>query len=443
MTFRLLLFVLVSTASGFVSHSVNNCFSHPSHTTKIKKVFALPSVQEVKTQVNVVNVVNATLRASRLTYSFATLRKKARKDPDLFVDTSDIFISEDEGFFTLAEIATFIKKNQAQVEEDEDTKDLTVLLDGIKGNSRIRSFDDEDQDDELVYGIAINREFKRVIVSFRGTNSKNDILVDLDGRRFPVKVDDTEYEVHNGFRNYLKKETVEQTKGGPLVTKFKIISDELDNIMENYCEGFDIYVTGHSLGGALAVYFGFKLAETEKYGVVNVVSYASPYVGTDSFKDAFRTLERKNKLRHIRVSNANDCIPANPCIGGGVGGFKHAGVNLQLRNTGPARMNYEGVEKERLPFSFILFVPAAASVLIKVLSIFFGFLSFLPTFPLLPSALVAYVTAKLILDNHGVSEYRLRFENKFENPDFYYQTIEELYEERLNFLKALKITGEI
>ena len=157
MTFRLLLFVLVSTASGFVSHSANNCFNHPSHTIKSKKVFALPSVQQGKAQVNVVNIVNATLRASRLTYNFAALRKQARNDPDLFVDPSDILISEDAEFFSEAEIASFIFKNEAQIEDDEDTKDLLVILDGIKGNIRIRSFDDENQDDELVYGIAVNR----------------------------------------------------------------------------------------------------------------------------------------------------------------------------------------------------------------------------------------------------------------------------------------------
>ena len=261
-------------------------------------------------------------------------------------------------------------------------------------------------------------------------------FLDLDNRKYAVKVGDSEYDVHNGFRNYLKGKTDTETEGGPLVSKFKIISDQLDSIMERDCEGFDIYVTGHSLGGALAVYFGFKLAETDKYPVVNVISYASPYVGTDSFRDAFRTLERKNKLRHIRVSNENDAIPANPCIGG----FKHAGVNLQLRKNGPARINYEGIEKEELPISFLLFVPAAASVLIKVLSIFLGFLSFLPTFPLLPSALVAYATSKILLDSHSAKEYRERFGNKFRSSDdFYYQTIEELYEDRLEVLEVIKI----
>lgn len=42
--------------------------------------------------------------------------------------------------------------------------------------------------------------------------------------------------------------------------------------------------------------------------MVTVVSYASPYVGTQSFRKVFRQLELDGKLRHVRVSNTNDSI---------------------------------------------------------------------------------------------------------------------------------------
>lgn len=239
---------------------------------------------------------------------------------------------------------------------------------------------------------------------------------------------DTEYEVHNGFRNYLQGKTDQLNEDGPLVSKFEVITNQMEEIMKQDCKGFDIYVTGHSLGGSLATYYGFKLAEKEIFPMVNVVSYASPYVGTESFQDAFRGLERENKLRHIRVSNDNDCIPANPCIGG----FQHAGVNIQLRKSGLALVNIEGIDKPPLPLSFIVFLSAAASVLIKVLSIFIGFLSFLPTFPLLPSVIVAYATVNLLLESHGLDQYRERLETG--KDEFYDQTIEELYQNRLDVI---------
>lgn len=297
--------------------------------------------------------------------------------------------------------------------------------DGIPGDTRVRSFDDIDQNDELVYGIGVNRTSKRVVVSFRGTDSKKDMLVDLDIRKYVVVENDTEYEVHQGLRNYLKGKTDQLNDDGPLVSKFEIITNQLEEIMEKDCEGFDIYITGHSLGGSLATYYGFKLAEKEIFPVVNVISYASPYVGTKNFQEAFRGLERENKLRHIRISNDNDCIPANPCIGG----FQHAGVNLQLRRSGPAVIHFEGIENPSLPATFIVFLSAAASILIKVLSMFVGVLSFLPTFPLLPSVVLAYVTLKLLLKSHGLDQYRERFETG--RDEFYDLTIEELYQDRL------------
>ena len=59
---------------------------------------------------------------------------------------------------------------------------------------------------------------------------------------------------------------------------------------------------------ALATLYGFILATEGKFDVVNIVSYASPYVGTQSFRKAFRELEGDGKLRHVRVSNTSDSI---------------------------------------------------------------------------------------------------------------------------------------
>jgi len=422
MAFReLLLFVIIATASGFAVHSSIKSSSQSSHLALQRKSVLFSSALPIGP------IIAATLRASDLVYSFAQLRIKVRKDPESYIDAPDIFDKEDD-ILTEDEIADFIRKNKAMIADDEDTNHLLVFLDGIEGDTRIRTFDAKDADDELVYGIGVNRTSKRVVISFRGTNTNKDILIDLDGRRHLVEENGIKYEVHNGFREYLKEKVDQETEDGPLVSKFKVITDQLEEIMEKDCKGFDIFITGHSLGGALSTYYGFKLAESGKFPLVNVISFASPYVGTESYKEAFRALERGNKLRHIRVSNDNDCIPANPCIGG----FVHAGVNVQLKKKGPTMINYEGIENPPLPLAFILLIPAALSILINVLSVFIGFLSFLPTFPLLPSAIVAYSTVQLLLKNHGLAEYNKRFQNG--KTDFYDQTIEELYTKRLDVI---------
>jgi Lipase (class 3) len=97
-------------------------------------------------------------------------------------------------------------------------------------------------------------------------------------------------------------------------------------------------VTGHSLGGALATLFGFATAaepDTEMPKPVTVVSFASPYVGDESFRSAHRVLESTGRLRHVRVTAHKDLIPLVPKVAfdmkAGVGSlFKHVGMNLRL-----------------------------------------------------------------------------------------------------------------
>lgn len=250
----------------------------------------------------------------------------------------------------------------------------------------------------------------------------------MDNRKYECIDGDKTYEIHRGFRNYLNADTADESDGD--LSKLEQITDNLEEIMED-CEGFDVYVTGHSLGGALATLYGYRLAQKKKYPVVNIMSYASPYVGKEGFKKVFRQAELDGLVRHIRVSNTNDCIPANPCIGG----FCHVGLNLALSKSGPV-INYEGVENPSLPAAFVAFVVAAGSLFVNFLSLFIGFFSFLPTLPLPISLLLAYATVNILLENHGFPEYRKRLNTGLEKTDYFTKTIDELYEARLESIRA-------
>ena len=162
MTFReLLLLVLISTISGFAVHPNIQRFSQSYHIVQ-RSQFELFSSAPVGP------IIAATLRASDLTYAFAQLRINVREDPDSFIDAPDIFDKEDD-VLTEDEIADFVRKNQAKITEDEKSKDLIVFLDGIEGDTRVRTFDAKDANDELVYGIGVNRYGfnKFCCVSFR------------------------------------------------------------------------------------------------------------------------------------------------------------------------------------------------------------------------------------------------------------------------------------
>jgi hypothetical protein len=104
---------------------------------------------------------------------------------------------------------------------------------------------------------------------------------------------------------------------------------------------FDVYVTGHSLGGALSQLLAFTLAgnlETAKLPTKKVVAitYASPRVGNKKYQKAFEKLEKDGILRHIRVSNNGDIVPAAPSFG-----YYQTGVNMHVKPKGKMKIGYE------------------------------------------------------------------------------------------------------
>lgn len=98
------------------------------------------------------------------------------------------------------------------------------------------------------------------------------------------------------------------------------------------CKGYDLYVTGHSLGGSLSTLMAFNLAASRKIApylvgvpVVNI-TFASPYVGGKVWNEAFQTLEQAGKIQHIRVTNQKDVVPVVICLPD----YVHTGVHLYL-----------------------------------------------------------------------------------------------------------------
>ena len=76
--------------------------------------------------------------------------------------------------------------------------------------------------------------------------------------------------------------------------------------------GFKIYVTGHSLGGALSTLFSFQLAaEATKEGSniptpISNISIASPYVGDDRFRKSFMVSRCDIKFHCMNAIQAQD-----------------------------------------------------------------------------------------------------------------------------------------
>ncbi|KAI0564295.1 lipase [Gracilaria domingensis] len=197
--------------------------------------------------------------------------------------------------------------------------------------TRFVVFADHDAD-ELVYSIAVDYSTRNVVVAFRGTVTSTDITADIKAlhkkvpnplrTRIPNPLDaeitnplstnisnsvsaekiDTAQakcmKLHNGFHGYLFQQDTPEEK-----SKFDVILEQAISILREHM-GFGLYVTGHSLGGALCTLFSFYAA-LDPFFVDPVIcySFASPKLGTISFRKAFQV---SCEGRH-RSSNQYTC----------------------------------------------------------------------------------------------------------------------------------------
>jgi len=321
--------------------------------------------------------LNTMLQWSSLSYSYYTLRdivrendsnrpeNKGKKDtvafeqPELIL--TQLYHGNSEAPYTntflkypitASNIVKFIKLNKKYLMGDDGSlgyrpqgdgtdEKLTVVrrlsqLDD-EFDAEIVEFDDEYSDTgfmglttELIYSIIVNKTEERVTVVFRGSANTKDFIIDAAGlKKTPPEIKEFaggDVNIHMGFSNYLFGGTHEGKKH----SKFDQIIDILKQVYaKKEYKGYDLYITGHSLGGGLTQLLGFALAGSPMADFIprpiNCVSYASPTAGNRAYYDYFRKLEKENKLRHIRVSNQGDVVAVMPSIG-----YHQTGINFHV-----------------------------------------------------------------------------------------------------------------
>jgi len=168
-----------------------------------------------------------------------------------------------------------------------------------------------DQDDTQAI-ILENQDF--LILAFRGTEvDPDDILTDLDFWKVSGPLGG---KVHRGFRSAL--DDIWELPDGPW--------HHIDNMMRSR-EKKPIFITGHSLGAALATLASAALCEFS-YFPQGVYTFGCPRVGDWRFA---RALNHQIGHRFWRVENNNDIIPRLPPW---FFGFRHAGQRVYLSTWG-------------------------------------------------------------------------------------------------------------
>eukprot|EP00545_Synedropsis_sp_CCMP1620_P002867 CAMPEP_0119006350 /NCGR_PEP_ID=MMETSP1176-20130426/2248_1 /TAXON_ID=265551 /ORGANISM="Synedropsis recta cf, Strain CCMP1620" /LENGTH=496 /DNA_ID=CAMNT_0006958259 /DNA_START=24 /DNA_END=1514 /DNA_ORIENTATION=+ len=293
-------------------------------------------------------------------------KKERIKDPKAVLRSS----------LTANEILQFISENKSVLKEEVD-QNVNDALERIseRGSSMVNEDDmdtveyflDEYQDRELVCAITVSRSEKRVTVTFRGSSTTKDWIQNLQAKTttLPNELkedpkDPEEYSIHSGFLNYLetggyskditgKRATVFVDVNGKKVTRDYHINKIAQRLLLKN-PGFKLYVTGHSLGGALATLFTFRYAAIRKKKgdrsrlpkTTTCVSIASPFWADESVRFAFEKLEKEGYIRHLRISNNNDAVPTLPFVSLDypTRAMKHVGMNMKLYDGGKVSFSY-------------------------------------------------------------------------------------------------------
>jgi hypothetical protein len=183
-----------------------------------------------------------------------------------------------------------------------------------------------------------NNQAKEVIVAFRGTEQTQwkDLLTDVKVMPTTLNAEGvTKMEffannsdqvmVHNGFL------TAYQSVRNVIFSQIKGVTTADEN-------HWSIYVTGHSLGGALATLFAYECSRAELGDVdITMYNYGSPRVGNKAFVEEF-----KAKIDSSwRFSNVRDIIPTVPRFLG----YQHVETSARIEEDGTIQI---ALDKDRI-----------------------------------------------------------------------------------------------
>jgi len=166
--------------------------------------------------------------------------------------------------------------------------------------------------------VLIDRAQQKVFIVFRGTSSKQDMLTDIDFIQDKTKIKDEDCRIHNGF-----------------LSAYDSIKLKLFCLPFEKWDDYQIFICGHSLGGALATVCAAYLPTESP---IFLITFGSPRVGDKRFVD----IVNKKVKQYLRFVHGYDLVTSIPKIN-----YKHAGTEIRLDDNGK-QISYFNVFKRLL-----------------------------------------------------------------------------------------------
>jgi triacylglycerol lipase len=150
------------------------------------------------------------------------------------------------------------------------------------------------------------------VLAFRGTEPAQLPDWETDARAFLTASQDFPGEIHDGFAK-------------ALASVYSTVKTAVDALPGS---GALLYITGHSLGAALATLCAYRITAARGYPVQGVCNYGSPRVGNSDFAKNYQTTLGPRTYRLVNNEDLVTRVPPRAL------GYEHVGEMVYIDDTG-------------------------------------------------------------------------------------------------------------
>ncbi|MCX7921978.1 MAG: lipase family protein [Clostridia bacterium] len=169
-------------------------------------------------------------------------------------------------------------------------KGKLILPKGFERRYTINAISGVAEPKQAVFGFIAESKDK-IILAFRGTDTNEDLDSDLDIFQMPYPYVENTGNTHRGITNI-----------------YQSTRDNLIEELNRLSPSKKLFITGHSLGGDLAILASLDIAMNTKFKKTTLYTFAAGRVGDPTFVKCFN----KEIKRSIRIYNDHDFIPTLP-----------------------------------------------------------------------------------------------------------------------------------